>query len=74
MSSNDETIGEIFQCPICLDYFDRPKISPVQDTFCCSCIENLIENGHIKCLECRRIHIVWIKDAAALPTSITIQR
>jgi hypothetical protein len=74
MSSNDQAIDEILQCSICLDYFERPKILPCQHTFCFIHIEDLIENGHIKCPVCRRIHKLTSQDAAALPTSITIQK
>jgi hypothetical protein len=74
MTSNNDQIDKIIECPICLDAFDKPKVLPCQHTICYSYIANLIGNGQIKCPECRRIHNITAQSAAALPTNITIQR
>jgi hypothetical protein len=74
MNSNKDQIDEIIECPICLDVYDEPKLLPCQHTFCSSCITNLVENGQIKCPECRSTHKVTDQRTATFPTNITIQR
>lgn len=48
----EELIQET-RCPICLDFFVRPRTAPCTHSFCEACIYECIKDNHSECPSCR---------------------
>ena len=48
----EELIQET-RCPICLDFFVRPRTAPCTHSFCETCIYECIKDNHSECPSCR---------------------
>ncbi|KAL7668323.1 hypothetical protein ACOME3_009029 [Neoechinorhynchus agilis] len=52
----EDQLEDLRTCPICLDTFKDPRALPCCHTFCCQCIEKIVENERqISCPCCRRV-------------------
>ncbi|CAH1789292.1 unnamed protein product [Owenia fusiformis] len=72
-----EQVGQLLQCPVCLDRFNNPKILPCQHTFCVSpCLEGLVNQSSrsLKCPECRKEHKLPYAGISGFPNNLTISR
>ena len=46
------------ECPVCFETFQkdgekRPKFLPCYHTYCCQCLEQMVQGGQLTCPECR---------------------
>ena len=57
-SAMKENLDEHFECSVCLEKFDNPRVLSCLHTFCERCLERLVEHKQeiwsIKCPECRK--------------------
>ena len=48
-------VGQELECCVCLDEFVKPKLLSCMHTLCEGCIDKLVQNGTVKCPECREV-------------------
>ena len=44
------------ECPVCLEYFQTPKILPCGHTYCDHCLKSIIKDSELTCPECNQVH------------------
>ena len=69
----NKAVGNLTECPICMERLENPKLLPCYHTFCCSCIERLYSehHGRFPCPLCRSLFYAPSIDCCArLPTDV----
>ena len=49
----ESQLGEVLECPVCMDTYTDPRSLPCGHAFCLQCLRPLLYHGTVRCPTCR---------------------